>query len=240
MNILLIGYGKMGKAIESLAKTRNMDIVHIIDNEAKWDEIPGYPHIDVAIEFSQPEVALKNIERCFQLGIPVVSGTTGWLHAIPKVKEWAASMNGSLLYAPNFSKGVNLVFALNRWLAQQIELHSNYQASMSEFHHQYKLDAPSGTAIKLAEDIISHHSAYNTWHKGTENIPGSIPVESIRNGEIPGTHSILWESEEDSIRIIHTAKSRKMFAVGALDAAAWLIGKKGVFTFEQMLFPMEE
>lgn len=236
MKILIIGYGKMGRMIDKMARERGDEISAVINHQEDWEHMQPSSFADVAIEFTQPEAVKGNLLMCFNLGIPVVCGTTGWYHHLPEIEATAKALDGSLLYAPNFSKGVNLLFALNRWLAEKMNQHAAYNVSIQEYHHIHKLDAPSGTAIKLADDLAACHSRYDGWERGAAAGPDKIPIKSVRNGEIPGAHSIIWESPYDKIQIIHEANSRHMLAEGALDAAHWLIGRKGIYTFEQMLF----
>ena len=230
MKIGLFGYGKMGKMIDRLAPGRGHQVVARIDGPAA--EIP-FDQMDVAIDFSQPEAAVENISQCLRNGVPVISGTTGWLADYDKVTELCRAQDGAFLYASNFSLGVNLFFELNRHLSRLMSGVPGYSVQMTEIHHSGKKDAPSGTAISLAEGIIEH-SDYQSWSLD-EKGHGIIPVVSKRTGDVPGTHCIAYESEVDRIEIQHTAHNREGFAQGALLAAQWLVGKKGVFGMKDVL-----
>lgn len=230
MNIGLFGYGKMGKMIEKLASERGHTIIAKVD--IKTMDI-DFSNMDVAIDFSIPEAAFKNINQCFENDVPVVSGTTGWLKDYDKAAALCHQKNGAFIYASNFSLGVNLFFELNKQLAKMMKEFNAYQVSIEDIHHIHKLDAPSGTAITLAEGVIDH-SGYTGWklEKAPEN---EIPITSKRIAETPGTHSIDYDSEVDSIQIKHTAHNRNGFALGAIIAAEWLVGKKGIFTMKDVL-----
>lgn len=233
MKIALFGYGKMGKAIERIALSRNHEIcarINVGTDTDPWEEA------DVIIDFSLPEVAFANIEKGLKAGIPVISGTTGWLDRYEEATRLCTKQNGAFLYASNFSLGVNLFFALNEQLAQLMGPRKEYQAKLTETHHIHKLDAPSGTAITLAEGVIKH-SAYSDFHlEGEEDkVPDSLPIESIREGEVPGTHQLIYYSEVDQIELTHTAHNRDGFALGAVIAAEWILGKTGVFTMKDVL-----
>jgi 4-hydroxy-tetrahydrodipicolinate reductase len=230
MKIGLFGYGKMGKMIDRLAAGKGHQVVARIDRPTEG--IP-FDQMDVAIDFSQPEAAVENISQCFKHGVPVVSGTTGWLADFDRVTELCRAEGGAFLYASNFSLGVNLFFELNRYLAGLMSGVPGYSVHMTEIHHSGKKDAPSGTAISLAEGIIAN-SGYQSWTLDREEA-GSIPVVSERTGEVPGTHRIAYESEVDRIEIEHRAHSREGFAQGALLAAEWLVGKQGVFEMKDVL-----
>lgn len=220
----------MGKMIDRLAPGRGHQVVARIDGPTEG--IP-FEQLDVAIDFSQPEAAVENISQCLKNGVPVISGTTGWLADFDRVTELCQAEGGAFLYASNFSLGVNLFFELNRHLARLMSGVPGYSVRMAETHHTGKKDAPSGTAISLAEGIIAN-SAYQSWTQG--NAPaGSIPVISERTGDVPGTHRIAYQSEVDRIEIVHTAHNREGFAQGALLAAEWLVGKKGVFEMKDVL-----
>ncbi len=216
--------------IDRLAPGRGHQVVARIDGPAP--EVP-FDQMEVAIDFSQPEAAVENISQCLRNGIPVISGTTGWLADYDKVTELCRAQDGAFLYASNFSLGVNLFFELNRHLSRLMSGVPGYSVQMTEIHHSGKKDAPSGTAISLAEGIIAH-SDYQSWSLG-EKGHGIIPVVSKRTGDVPGTHRIAYESEVDRIEIQHTAHNREGFAQGALLAAQWLVGKKGVFGMKDVL-----
>lgn len=236
MRIAIIGYGRMGKEIERLAEARNWEVVYIIDKEEDWKNAGDMRKANCAVEFTTPDQAPANILRCFELGIPVVTGTTAWYDQMDMVTEKCKQKGGSLLYAPNFSKGVNILFEMNKWLANVMNSHPEYEINITEFHHVHKLDAPSGTAAKLAEDLISGLRRKESWKLGTQGNERVIPVKAIRNGEIKGTHMLNWEGPVDKITIIHEAKDRSIFAEGALDAAEWIMGRKGIYTYSEMLF----
>lgn len=234
MKIALIGYGKMGHEVEKTATALGHSIGLVIDNEEDWlnlsDQINS---CDVAIEFTAPHIAFGNITRCLNAGIPVVAGTTGWFDRLEEIKSLCRQRNGAVFYASNFSMGVNILFHLNRKLAGIMNLHPQFIPSITETHHLQKLDAPSGTAITLASDIIANHPQTRRWTMEPA-AEGELHISSIREGSIPGIHSIDWTSEADKITIRHEAFNRQGFAIGAISAAAWLIGKKGVFTMDDM------
>jgi 4-hydroxy-tetrahydrodipicolinate reductase len=237
MKIALIGYGKMGKAIEDEAMARGHEIV--LRAGRAWD-VNNLSGADVAIEFSRPESAEENILRCFDMDIPVIVGTTGWYHLYPEIKEKAQLENRSMLTASNFSIGVNLFFKLNEQLAKLMNPHAEYDVIMNEIHHTKKLDAPSGTAITLAEGILDHLDRKKKWvglMADTKETGSSFDLKIIshRLEDIPGTHIVSYGSEIDEITISHIARSRKGFALGAVIAAEWLKGRKGVFTMNDVL-----
>jgi 4-hydroxy-tetrahydrodipicolinate reductase len=230
MRIALFGYGKMGKMIEGVALGRNHEIVAKIDVDTL--EI-DFSNIDVAIDFSMPQSAFLNIQKCLEHNIPVICGTTGWLEDYEKVVQLCNEKNGAFIYASNFSLGVNIFFELNNYLAGMMRNLAQYKVSIEETHHTQKLDAPSGTAITLAEGIVSN-SDYENWKlEGKEE--KTVSITSKRVGNVPGTHVINYESEVDGIEIKHTAHNREGFALGAVTAAEWIIGKKGVFTMRDVL-----
>ncbi len=230
MNIALFGYGKMGKMIESVAQNRGHNIVAKIDLDS--GEI-DFSEMDVAIDFSMPDAAFDNITGCFENGVPVISGTTGWLEKYDDAVALCDKKEGAFIYASNFSLGVNVFFELNKHLAGMMRNLDQYQVSMEEIHHTQKLDAPSGTAITLAEGIIEN-SAYKTWKLGDAD-KAEIPITSKRIGDTPGTHTVDYESKVDNIEIKHTAHNREGFALGAVIAAEWIHGKTGVFTMKDVL-----
>ncbi|WP_338731098.1 4-hydroxy-tetrahydrodipicolinate reductase [Mangrovimonas cancribranchiae] len=230
MKIALLGYGKMGKTIEKIALSRGHDIVIKTSDEDGYD----ISQADVAIDFSVPNAAFYNIVNCFKHNVPVISGTTGWLQNYDKAVELCEENKGAFIYASNFSLGVNIFFELNKNLARMMSQLREYDVSMEEVHHTQKLDAPSGTAITLAEDIISEHADYTEW-KLESGLEGVIPITAKRIENVPGTHSIDYKSEVDTINITHTAHSRQGFALGAVVAAEWLLGKTGVFTMKDVL-----
>ena len=228
MKIALIGYGKMGKTIEQIALQRGHQIVSIIDinNTADFDS-EAFRSADVAIEFTTPATALGNYMRCFEANVPVVSGTTGWLSHLDEVKAKCEQEGKTFFYASNFSVGVNIFFALNRYLAKIMNGFPAYDVRMTEVHHIHKLDAPSGTAITLAEGILDNVERKERWTLETAEQPTDLPIHAIREGEVPGIHEIICESEADTISIKHDAKSRAGFALGAVIAAEFTAGKKG-------------
>ena len=228
MKIALIGYGKMGKTIEQIARQRGHQIVSIIDinNTADFDS-EAFRSADVAIEFTTPATALGNYMRCFEANVPVVSGTTGWLSHLDEVKAKCEQEGKTFFYASNFSVGVNIFFALNRYLAKIMNGFPAYDVRMTEVHHIHKLDAPSGTAITLAEGILDNVERKERWTLETAEQPTDLPIHAIREGEVPGIHEIIYESEADTISIKHDAKSRAGFALGAVIAAEFTAGKKG-------------
>ncbi len=230
MNIALLGYGKMGKTIEKLALEKGHKIVAKVSSSK---ELSDLQNADVAIDFSIPEAAVTNITTCFDLGIPVVSGTTGWLDDYEKVLNLCQSRNGSFIYASNFSIGVNLFFELNKKLAEMMAKHKSYKIEIEEIHHTQKLDAPSGTAISLAKDIIEK-TDYKNWKLDTASAD-EIAIKALREEDVKGTHTVSFTSEVDSISIKHEAHSREGFALGALLAAAWLKDKKGIYTMKDVL-----
>ena len=215
MNIAIIGYGKMGKAVEKIANERGHSIALKITNNNK--EI-NFSEIDVAIDFSTPDSAPKLIKNALKNAIPTVSGTTGWLQKMPEIEQYCLDNHSAFLYSSNFSIGMNLFFELNKQLDNLIAKHKQYKASMIEIHHIHKLDTPSGTALSLKNDINSN-----------------MNIESVREGEVPGTHIINYKSEIDSIQIKHEAHNRNGFAFGAVLAAEWLANKKGVFEMSDVL-----
>ena len=231
MKIALLGYGKMGKAIEQIAVKRGHEITLIVTKET--DDF-CLDVVDVAIDFSLPDAAFKNIVQCFEQHTPVVCGTTGWLDKYDEAVTLCEQMEGAFIYASNFSLGVNVFFEINDYLAKMMAQLEQYKVTMEEIHHTQKLDAPSGTAITLAENIIKHSSRYNTWKL---EAPGQndIPISAQRIPEVPGTHTVTYESTVDSITIKHIAHNRDGFALGAVIAAEWLKDKKGVFTMKDVL-----
>lgn len=236
MKIAIIGYGKMGKEIEKIAVDRGHEIVLKIDITNPEDlSIQNLQKADVAIEFTIPSSAVNNYKLCFEAGIPVVSGTTGWLDRQPEVFENCKKLNGTFFYTSNFSLGVNIFFLLNKKLAALMANFDEYKIEMTEIHHTQKLDAPSGTAITLAEGIIENIPAKTKWvNQETENA-AEIGIISERVGDVPGTHTIKYDSEVDYIEITHSAKNRKGLAFGAVLAAEFSHGKKGVLTMNDLL-----
>lgn len=236
MNIALLGYGKMGKAIEEIALQKGHKIVLRIHDQ-NLDELTttNLKKADVAIEFTGPLSAVQNILFCFDAGVPVVCGTTGWLAHLNEVKEKCQLLNGTFLYASNFSIGVNIFFELNRKLAILMSKQSNYEVSIEETHHTGKKDAPSGTAITLAEAIIEASTIKNKWVNHSSNNKNELSIISKRIDPAAGTHSIKYSSDIDDIEIIHTAHNRKGFASGAVLAAEFISGKKGIYSMKEVL-----
>jgi len=236
MKIALIGYGKMGHEIEQIALQRHHSIVAKIDltTNDSFDS-PAFRSADVAIEFTRPEAVVDNLRHCFHAGVPVVCGTTGWTAHWSEVQQEMEATNGTLFWSSNFSLGVNLFFALNRYLAKLMNPFHDYDVRMVETHHTQKLDAPSGTAITLAEDIIKCLDRKSTWRKEQASTSDELAIVSIREGNVPGIHKIIYESEMDTISIKHDAKSRRGFALGAVLAAEFTVGKKGLLSMNDML-----
>jgi 4-hydroxy-tetrahydrodipicolinate reductase len=236
MKLAIIGYGKMGHEIEQVALERGHQLIVTIDNETEWTERLGLVEsADVAIEFSHPSVALSNIHRTLETGIPLVCGTTGWHTALESITNLCKEKNGTFFYASNYSIGVNLFMAVNRKLAQIMNDHQEYDVVMEETHHIYKADAPSGTAITLAEDIMAINHSKTNWTIDLPAQKNQLYIKPIRHRNIPGTHTVCWESAIDSIEITHTAKGRRGFALGAVIAAEWIKEKKGIFTMKDLL-----
>lgn len=237
MKIALIGYGKMGHEIEKIARERGHEIVCVIDmNEEDKFNSPQFRSADVAIEFTSPESALQNYRQAFAAGVPVVSGTTGWLAHLDEIKEACEKNGKTFFYASNFSLGVNIFFALNNYLARLMSRYPGYDVRMEETHHIHKLDAPSGTAITLAEGILGNIDRKEGWALGSDDpAEQTLRIDAFREGEVPGIHSVIYESDADIISITHDAKNRKGFALGAVLAAEFTQGKKGFLTMEDLL-----
>jgi 4-hydroxy-tetrahydrodipicolinate reductase len=234
MKILLIGYGKMGKAIEAIALSRGHTIAGKID---VGDNLNDFQEpIDVAIEFTQPQSVVSNLNVCIEKGIPVVCGTTGWGNDQPAVEDFCIEKNGTLLYSSNFSLGVNIFFKLNEYLARIMDRLPAVQSfSIDETHHTQKKDAPSGTAISLADGVIKNLNRKKEWVLETTENPEALVIKSFRIDPAPGTHVVKYKSAVDDVEITHTAHSREGFALGAVLVAEWLAGKKGVFTMDDFL-----
>ena len=230
MKIALLGYGKMGQTIERIAIERGHEIVLKKDEFNTYD---GLSTADVAIDFSIPTVAVENISSCFHANVPVISGTTGWLAHYEEMVSLCEAKKGALISSSNFSLGVNIFFEINEHLAKIMSKFDSYKVQMEEIHHTQKLDAPSGTAISLAKGVIEN-SKYSNWtlENPTEN---EIPIESLRIADVPGTHTVTYKSEVDDIEIKHTAHNRDGFALGAVIAAEWIVGKQGVFSMKDVL-----
>jgi 4-hydroxy-tetrahydrodipicolinate reductase len=230
MKIAVLGYGRMGKEIEKIAISRGHEVLIKKDVDAHIDITLA----DVAIEFSVPSAAFNNISNCIKNNVPVISGTTGWLDKYEDAVTLCKKEKGAFIYASNFSLGVNVFFELNKKLAKMMRNLEDYRISMEEIHHTKKLDAPSGTAITIAEGIIENSSKEN-WVLGENTSEENIPIIAKRTPDVPGTHTVLYRSDVDSIEIKHTAHSRKGFALGAIVAAEWILGKTGVFSMKDVL-----
>ena len=230
MNIALLGYGKMGKAIEKVALERGHQIVLKVDVDPKEYDFSG---VDVAIDFSDPSAAFQNIHNCIENDIPIVSGTTGWLSRYEEIVNFCKLKKGAFIYASNFSVGVNLFFNINEYLSKIMKNMHGYDVEMEEIHHIHKLDAPSGTAITLAESIIEN-SDKTKWNLENEK-KNDLYIKVKREGEVPGTHTVVYKSSVDAIEIRHTAFNRGGFALGAVVAAEWLLGKEGIFSMKDVL-----
>ena len=236
MKIALIGYGKMGHEIEKIALQRGHEIVCTIDiNENDKFSSPEFKSADVAIEFTSPDSALQNYRNAFAANIPVVSGTTGWLEHLGEIKQACETDGKTFFYTSNFSLGVNIFFALNNYLAKIMNQFPDYDVRMEETHHIHKLDAPSGTAITLAEGILDNLDRKKSWLLNETKNENELQIKAFREGEAPGLHTVIYESEADSIRITHDAKSRKGFALGAVLAAEFTKDKKGFLGMKDML-----
>ena len=236
MKIALLGYGKMGMAIEEIALQRGHEIVLKVNIDNLEDNtIENIRRADVAIEFTGPESAFENVKRCIDAGVPVVCGSTGWLHQFEEAKAYCKLKNGALLYSSNYSVGVNIFFALNKTLASLIAPHKEYEVTVTEIHHTQKKDAPSGTAITLAEQILEKLTEKKRWINNKSSNPDDLVILSERIDPAAGTHRVQYHSAIDDIDIIHTAHNRKGFATGAVLAAEFLHNKKGIFSMSDVL-----
>lgn len=234
MKIALLGYGKMGKTIEGIVLSDGIhEISHRIDTADFTAE--DIKDADVAIDFSIPTAAVSNIYKCFEAGVPVAVGTTGWLDKLDEVKAKCVETNGTLFYASNFSIGVNIFFQVNKYLAKLMQNQPQYKVAMEEIHHTQKLDSPSGTAITLAQGIMEFQSDKTKWINEASDEDAVVPIISKRIEGVPGTHEIAYASAIDTIEIKHTAHSREGFARGSVQAAEWIVGKKGYFEMKDML-----
>ncbi|MFH6971969.1 4-hydroxy-tetrahydrodipicolinate reductase [Flavobacterium petrolei] len=239
MKIALLGYGKMGQVIERIALERGHEIVLKKDENNTFD---GLSNADVAIDFSVPTAAVSNISNCFQANVPVISGTTGWLENYDEVAALCHEKKGAFISSSNFSLGVNIFFEVNEYLAKIMSKFDSYKVSMEEIHHTQKLDAPSGTAISLAKGVIEN-SLYTNWtlekpeadEQSDSELAKQIHIEAKRIGNVPGTHTVTYNSSVDAIEIKHTAHNREGFALGAVIAAEWIVGKQGIFTMKDVL-----
>ncbi len=244
MKIALIGYGKMGHAIERIALSRGHEIVARIDVDNKEDiDSEAFRGADVAIEFTAPTQAYDNCSRAMRQGVAVVSGSTGWLDKLETLKAKAAAGEATLFYSSNYSVGMNIFMAVNKYLAHIMNSFAQYKPSMDETHHIHKLDHPSGTAVTLAQDLIASYPALTEWkdklvEDGSDDmevVENQLPIKCHREGEVPGIHTVKWDAPEDFISITHSAKSRDGFALGAVLAAEWVKGRKGFFTMDDMM-----
>lgn len=236
MNVALIGYGKMGHEIENILRQRGHSIPLIIDLDNTADLNPNkLQGIDVAIEFTAPHTAFDNIMKCLSAGTPVVCGTTAWLDKLPEVEAFCREKQSAFFYASNYSVGVNIFFEVNKKLAQLMNPFPEYDLTMEEIHHTQKKDAPSGTAITLAEGILDNLTRKEKWVCGTTTTPEELEITAIRRSVVPGIHTVTYESDADLISITHNAKSRKGFATGAVLAAEFLYGKTGIYTMQDLL-----
>jgi len=245
MKIALLGYGKMGKIIEKIALDRKHEIVLKIDKDNQHElTAENLQLADVAIEFSTPHTVLNNINHCFNAGVPVIVGTTGWYNSLPQLKEQYEQSNTAMLYGSNFSVGVNIFFHINKVLAKLMNDYPYYDVQVEEIHHTQKLDSPSGTAITIAQGIVDNLDAKKDWVNvlSSDNAESAadavksdeVLIESFRIDSVPGTHTVIYDSEVDSIEFKHTAHNRNGFALGAVLAAEWIHGKKGFYSVEQM------
>lgn len=238
MKIGLVGYGKMGKAIEKIALERGHSIAFKVDSTNTIDTV-NLVDADVCIEFTQPQLAINHIHKLLEANVPAVIGTTGWGNELENVTSLVNERKGSLIHASNFSIGVNLFFQLNEYLAKLMAPHTDYKISVEEIHHTQKLDYPSGTAITLTEGILSNSPNYTTWNTALNETPlqeeKSIPIKAVREEHVPGTHIISYSNEIDQIKIEHIANNRLGFALGAVIAAEWIVDKKGIYTFRDTL-----
>ena len=236
MKIALIGYGKMGKEIEQILIARGHTIPLIIDlNNTNDLDAAHLKEIDVAIEFTTPSTAYGNVVKCLEAGVPVVCGTTAWLDKLPQVEQLCKEKNGAFFYASNYSIGVNIFFEINRHLAQLMNRFGEYDVTIEETHHTQKKDAPSGTAVTLAEGILENLDRKQKWVCGTTTVPEELEVVAIRRSVVPGTHTVTYESDVDSLSITHMATSRRGFALGAVLAAEFLYGKTGIFSMKDLM-----
>ncbi len=236
MKIALIGYGKMGKEIEQILIARGHTIPLIIDlNNTNDLDAAHLQKVDVAIEFTTPSTAYGNVVKCLEEGVPVVCGTTAWLDKLPEVEQLCKEKNGAFFYASNYSIGVNIFFEINRRLAQLMNRFGEYDVTIEETHHTQKKDAPSGTAVTLAEGVLENLDRKQKWVCGTTTVPEELEVVAIRRSVVPGTHTVTYESDVDALSITHMAKSRRGFALGAVLAAEFLHGKTGIFSMKDLM-----
>ena len=237
MQIAIIGYGKMGKAVEKVALKRGHQVAWIANDPEELQQILNEPHgASVAIEFTLPDQAPGNISACIKANLPIVSGTTGWNDQLETIQKKCLDQSGSFLHASNFSLGMNIFFYINEILAAKLNDTGAYKPSLKETHHIHKMDHPSGTAITLAEKIIANYDSIHNWEETRDEVENNIlQIESFREGEVPGTHEINWNADFDEIKLVHTAKNRNGFALGAVLAAEYISGRKGIFTMSDVL-----
>ena len=237
MKILLIGYGKMGQTIAAVAAQRGHEIAGIVDLHASQLNITDFTPatVDVAIEFTHPDSAFANVAACLRQGLPVVCGSTGWLHHFDEAQELTKELGGSLFYASNYSVGVNLFFHFNEYIAAKMSQFGGYDVAVREIHHTQKIDQPSGTALTAAEGILRHFPTKTTWRNAPAETPAELAIISERAGETVGTHLVTYTSAVDTLELMHEAHSREGFALGALLAAEWLPGRPGVFGMKELL-----
>jgi 4-hydroxy-tetrahydrodipicolinate reductase len=236
MNIALIGYGRMGHEIEAVAVRRGHNVKLIVDvNNIEDLNDENLKDINAAIEFSSPDSAFENVVACLSRKVPVVSGTTGWLEKFEEAADACMKNKTAFIHSSNFSIGVNLLFRLNRELARQMERYGEYSVSIEEIHHTKKLDAPSGTAISLADGISAGHKSYTRYNTDAPEGKKSVPINSIREGAVPGTHTVTWDSEIDTISLKHEAKNRRGFALGAVVAAEYISTRQGLFIMNDVM-----
>lgn len=236
MKIAIIGYGKMGKVIEQIAFSRNHEIVAIIDiNQNSPVSFQKLEEANVAFEFTNPDSAIKNILQCFKMNIPVICGTTGWYKDLDHIKSECRKLNVTFFYASNFSLGVNILFEMNKRLAQIMNNFNDYDVEITEIHHLQKLDSPSGTAITLANEIIDNIESKTNWQNNAKHKENILNIISRREEKVPGTHTIKYESDVDKIEFTHEAKSRQGFGLGAVLAGEFILNKKGIFTMQDLL-----
>ncbi len=241
MKFAILGYGKMGKMVEQLLKEDHEEIVAIIDNDQDWQQQwDRFQTADVAIDFSMPDVAVANMLKAFKAGVPVVVGTTGWQEQLGYVRDCCSQLNGSLVFGSNFSIGANLFMRINKMLAALMDRQPQYAPSLEEVHHIHKKDAPSGTAITLAKDLISEVDRIDHWELTDTPLDDkmALPVTARREGEVPGIHTITWHSDDDDIQITHNAHNRKGFARGAIRAARWLTTHPGIYDFPDIVLSL--
>ncbi len=226
----------MGKEVEKICLKRNHAIIAIIDTVYDWKKLSTIDYSNtVVIDFSLPEEAINNYQRCFKLGLPIVTGTTGWYNRFDYIKDLCTKYNGTFFYAPNFSIGVNIFLKANKQLAKLMSGINNYNVRINETHHIHKLDAPSGTAIAVADGIINEYNGINKWSLNKKENSNSLPIFATREGEVTGNHEVVYESDVDSITLSHNAKNRSGFALGAVLAAEFVLGKHGVFNMDELL-----